>query len=295
MSVYFSGTSTGNMYEVGREYTNSRGGTSVANKDGSFTDTKTGRTSVGSSQDPGTSWYATSDEKMYDKNISAAQAYGAKGGNVNAVASGNGGTVVTTSTAVPTKAPTAQQVAQATGTGAGDRPGPTIERALAMQRGAGVTSIFRGPSVGTPKTVTDQVLFGYDFKGNPRFTNAELAEERYAEIGANLVGLGVLAADIGYNAGRAVWGDKHDTMSLQEKGRVLSQRTDGIAKDMGAAALGGLFTAWDAANNYGRNQQLIEEARTRAITISNDAWDAREELQAEEHYRSERRNQLGGP
>lgn len=287
MSVYFSGTSTGNFYEVGREYTNSRGGTSVANRDGSFTDTKTGRTSVGSSQDGSTSWYATSDEKMVQKAVDARGEWvGSKGGDAWAESNGVviNGTVRGQSVSAGTPSgsavvPTARQTGIATGT---DRPGPTIERALALERGAAIGSIFRGPSVGTPKTVTDQVLFGYDFKGNPRFTNAELAEERYAEIGANLVGLGVLASDIGYNAARAVWGSNADSMSPAEKGRVLSERADKNARDMGESAFNGLMTVWDAANKWGHNQQLIDEARQRAIAISNDAWDARQELQAYE-------------
>lgn len=44
----FTGTHTGSKYEVGRVYENSRGGLSVANSNGTFTDLETGRTSAGS-------------------------------------------------------------------------------------------------------------------------------------------------------------------------------------------------------------------------------------------------------
>lgn len=44
----FTGTHTGTKYEVGRVYENSRGGLSVANSNGTFTDLDTGKTFAGS-------------------------------------------------------------------------------------------------------------------------------------------------------------------------------------------------------------------------------------------------------
>lgn len=297
MSVYFSGTSTGNFYEVGREYTNSRGGTSVANRDGSFTDTKTGQRSVGSSQDGSTSWYATSDEKMAQKGTAAqAEWLSSKGGDEWAESKGITNQVMR-GEAVTAGSPKGESRAVPTIEGtvlSGGRPGPTVERALALQRGAGTGSIFRGPVLGNPKDVTNQVLFGYDFRGNPRITDAALAEDRYAEIGANLLGIGILGLDLGYNAARATFGPNVDSMGPKERAAELSRRADGVARDAGPIALGGLMTAWDAANNWGRNQQLIEEARQRAIAISNDSWDAREELQAQEWNRLQPKEASGG-
>jgi len=285
MSVYFSGTSTGNYYEVGREYSNSRGGTSVANRDGSFTDTKTGRTSVGSSQDGSTSWYATSDEKMSQKAVDARGEWlGSKGGDewsetkgiVNGTVRGHN---VSAGLPSGTAAAPVSSTAAAPGT---MRPGPTVERALAQQRGSATGSIFRGPSVGTPKTVTDQIFFGHDYFGNPRFTDAGLAEERWGEIGGGLVGLAIMGTDLGQAAARATFGPNADSLSPRERADILTDRADRGARDMGESAFNGLMTVWDAANKWGHNQQLIDEARQRAIAISNDAWDAREELQAYE-------------
>lgn len=50
MGYWFTGTSTGNVYEVGRSYTMA-GDTYTANWDGTFTNNRTGNSLVGSSQD----------------------------------------------------------------------------------------------------------------------------------------------------------------------------------------------------------------------------------------------------
>lgn len=57
--TWFTGTSTGDRYTVGQVYSNASG-SYRANPDGSFTNVKTGRTDVGSSQDPRTVWGGSS-------------------------------------------------------------------------------------------------------------------------------------------------------------------------------------------------------------------------------------------
>lgn len=60
MSVWFTGASTDDKYKVGQSYIGSSGDRMTAQADGSFYNERTGRVSVGSSQDSGTQWSSDS-------------------------------------------------------------------------------------------------------------------------------------------------------------------------------------------------------------------------------------------
>lgn len=60
MATWFSGTSTDSKYEVGKSYIGSQGDRMTAQADGSFYNERTGRSSVGSSQDSSVQWSSDS-------------------------------------------------------------------------------------------------------------------------------------------------------------------------------------------------------------------------------------------
>lgn len=270
MAVWFEGTSTKNTYKAGDRFETSRG-VVEANKDGSFTNVKTGQKSVGSSQSPSAKFYASgSDIAMFtgggtsEKETQKALQKGSQAGTqVQASAAGG------TSGSVP--------VARTAGggpEGSTQVMSPTLATMWA-NRGSYVRSSAWS---GKDDPAQDNLLGGRHWQASAFWTNAELFEARYGEVGETLIGLAVLGADIGWNARRMVFGENHANKNVGEltQKAIANQFTpentekhldmfggwvndirgwaaDNKAREMREAALQAEFDeAWDARLSYGK-------------------------------------------
>lgn len=166
MTAWFTGTSTGNTYNVGQNYRNADGSTSRANADGSFTNNNTGRTSVGSSQSTsvlrGNSSLGTSN----------------RGGSGPGVPSAGTGVIRTAGPGVAGVAPGGVPVAA----GAAVNPG-------VAGSGSGWWS------VGTPSQLTQIVMGGRNVPMDTGMSDGETMEARWGDFGGSLGGLGVMFMD----------------------------------------------------------------------------------------------------
>lgn len=246
MGIYFTGTSTGKLYEVGQKYVTGNGTVKVALADGSFYDPKNKVQSKGSSESSDVSWYASGKDAagLWDgRRVDvAAQAVGGSGGNPGTPAG-----------AVSVTLP-AKSIAGGSSLGGG------------LSSGVGAAAL--GAWSGKADPAQDNLAAGFHWQANPKWTNAELWEARYGEVGETLIGLAVLGADIGYNAKKFVqaqgWSQKSVGQALEDApwaafNSLMDWRDDYVAKDNAA-------------------KQLLEDAEA----DFNDAWDYRMDLQAVE-------------
>lgn len=86
---------------------------------------------------------------------------------------------------------------------------------------------------GQPLTPALSVGAAGTYRTNPNVSDAELAEQRYGEVGSNVYGLGVAIADGAYNTGRAVeagynWLDTALENDWQNYGRPAMDRVSAI-------------------------------------------------------------------
>jgi len=260
MALFFSGTSTGNRYEVGRGYT-MNGSTYIAQSDGSFRkegavvgttdqgrvirDNSGGQVLQGSAGNSSVDWYASG------KDIPKASA--------------GKGSVVSQSAAPTSAGEAVQKIAS------------PQKQATAANRGAFVRDASSWSGKDEPPQ--DNIIAGQHWRASPRWTNAELFEARYGEVGETLIGLAVLGADIGYNA-RIAW----DEQFTPKNQKVMA----GAIEDAGDAALGLFFSALETVTSAANDRKAFEQRRDAAVSSAMDALDARLELQAEEwHGRAE--------
>lgn len=198
MARYFEGTSTKQRYEVGNTYSNSRGDFR-ANEDGSFTklgnvvgktdagkvvrDNTGGQVSRGSAGNPDVNWYASGRDRAYptrhgETQITAAVLQRDSRGNIQYDRQGNAMTV--------TAAPRERTTSGFSG--------------AAVQQAAYAGSKPRGAAWSGDMTEPQDLLIGGNhMMADPRYSNADLAEIRYSDIGGNIIGLLNLGADIGHN------------------------------------------------------------------------------------------------
>lgn len=277
MAVYFEGTSTKNRYEVGQAYTNSRGGISVAQPDGTFRDLGSGQVSRGSYGNPDVNWYASGSDSVARPAFYTDQ----------------GRAVYTRDAHSPTNVVGGAQSAGALiapGAGFGsDGSVPITRQATHGNRGAFIRDwAFSGKS----EPVQDAIFGGFHWVANPKFDNGEWTEVRYgdSELISTAVGIGIFGADIGFNAARLVWGDNVQNMSPKDRWDNLVERAAVAAPDLGNSMMEIGFGAVAGARNWAAKNAMVEEAMDRGRASVNDAWDYREQLQAEEAAKVAPRN-----
>lgn len=187
MAKYFEGTSTKEKYEVGETYSNSRGDFR-ANEDGSFTklgnvvgktdagktirDNSGGQVSRGSAGNPDVKWYASGGDRVGPNKQTSGITTSLGRDSDNGPAYDQAGQLVT-------------QVNN-----------PARMRAAGGFTGAAVRTAAWSGDQTEPQ---DLLIGGNHMVANPNYSNADLAEIRYSDIGGNLIGLLNLGADIGHN------------------------------------------------------------------------------------------------
>jgi len=197
MAKYFEGTSTKERYQVGNTYSNARGDFR-ANEDGSFTklgnvvgttdagkvvrDNTGGQVSRGSAGNADVNWYASGRDRANPQRhgetlITAASLKRDSRGNIEYDRDGNAVTM------------TAQPRPRSTGFGG-----------AAVQQAAFSGARLRAEGWSGDMTEPQDLWFAGDhMRANPKFSNADLAEIRYSDIGGNIFGVANIGADLGHN------------------------------------------------------------------------------------------------
>lgn len=269
MAVYFEGTSTKNTYKAGEKFATSRG-VVEAQKDGSFRNVETGQISRGSSQSPTANFYATgSDIALFtgggrgDSQIKAAQKAA-----MGLTAAGSGG-------AARDQAPKLIE-----GTPAVRIVNPTLAAMWASRGAYSRTNAWSGKD----DPAQDNLMGGRHWQASPYWTNAELFEARYGEVGETLIGLAVLGADIGWNARRLVWGENHQSVNVWNSLAETVER--GIKHQADPKTFGDNLDAFGGWVSDIRGWAEQNKARERQMQAWEDefnaAWDARESYQKAE-------------
>jgi len=190
MGIFFQGVNTrlkdGRRYQVGKRYERN-GDTFRANRDGSFTNERTGITFAGSSRSSKVKWF--SDERRKSKRVRGPMT-GGEGIPLNARTMGPAALV-----------------------GGGSGPAsPGVVRGPAQPSRAGgagpatavtVTQSTSGGSLAFPVPRTD-LHVGSLKVGQAPVSEGGDAEDRWGEVGGAVVGLGVMAADLTVWAGEGL-------------------------------------------------------------------------------------------
>lgn len=161
--IAFEGTSTKKIYKVGTLVQGTGGRVLKVNADGSFTDTKSGKVSVGSSQSKTAKFYSSV----------------ASGGR-SATAKTTGSPKVSAATAVVASAP---YVGSGAGVGTVLPPGPPV-RASAGAIAPNITPLYWG---------------GQRLQAATGWSDGDQFETRWGEWGGAIGGLAVMGADIAEN------------------------------------------------------------------------------------------------
>lgn len=263
MARFFEGTSTGNRYEVGRSY-EMNGSSYTAQADGSFRkegnyafttdqgrdvyDNSGGRVLQGSAGNPDVNWYATGSDSLGTGWTSP-------------------GTAVTLTGAEGSKVTEAPQKSSGVSDGMVPMANPTLAaRYAAASSGFARTAAWSGKD----DPGQDNLLFGFHLQANPRTTNAELFEARYGDFGSSVIGIGVLADDLMWSAGRAF----HNPANQKAMA--------GSAKDAGSTVITWGADLWDSARQAASNQVAWEKARDLDIAEQIGANDLRSMLEFEQ-------------
>lgn len=250
------------MYEVGREYVNSRGQVVTANSDGSFGNRETGQVMRGSSYNPDVAWYADgADAAMWG-------AYHNSPVGEVAFKTDQGKTVYTKP---------AEPVRQSQGGGAG--VAGTVFGGSAARVNAPVVSMAnRGAFLrdaawsGKDDPGQDLLWGGFHYMANPRWTNMELLEARLgdSELLSTVLGLATLGADLGYSA--RVWADRNGYAGGRGPMQALERGLQPTAVADAVNAGRNWLTSWADANK-------AEEDRMQAYEDDfNDVLDYKLEL-----------------
>lgn len=269
MAVYFSGTSTGRTYEVGREYVNSRNQVVTANADGSFGNRETGQVMRGSSYNGDVAWFADGA----DQNTWGAY-HGQPVGQVAFTTDDGRAIMERPASAAP--GPAGASAGGATSNAA--TPAPAAVRisgplATMANRGAFLRDMAWS---GKDDPGQDLLIGGFHYMANPRTTNMELLEARLgdSELLSTVVGLMTLGSDLGYTA--RVYADR---AGFNDGKGLTDAMQRGLAPDaVGSALNGGHRWITDWANE----NKAREERAQAAEEDFNEAWDLREQLQREE-------------
>lgn len=266
MARYFEGTSTGTKYEVGKQYQTGDGRVLTAQPDGSFrkdgnlvgyTDqgrpvidnVGEGSVSRGSSTDASVEWYASG------KDLAEANAGLLRGSPASQASSAGAFT------------PGKSAGTDSSGNAVMSVPRSSLAAMWAQADRSGGWS-------GKDDPPQDNLIGGFHWMASPKWTNAELFEGRYGEVGETLIGLAVLGADVGYNA-RRLWdaGGK----AMVEGAIVHATKPETVDGWVGS------FMDWRDQLNADVAAQNQRNAAIQAMADADaDAWDAREQYQREE-------------
>lgn len=241
MAVYFSGTSTGNRYEVGRQY--EMGGKKyTANADGSFTADRRevirdstgayvgvaessggGRSLVGSAGNPNVKWYASGGDSLrreYHSPGSSISGAGAEGSPVRR---------------------SAQYAAVAGPDGSYRIPGPTQQfrsqagDSLRVAAWSGVDNWS-----GKKNAPQDTMIGGGHIMASPSTSNAEDFEVRYSDLGSAMISPFIMGMDLGYTAanmmGPEFFGPRRGGWSVETAQHRLGKIGEAISS--GASSVG---------------------------------------------------------
>lgn len=292
MATYFSGTSTGNRYQVGRLY-EMNGSAYRANEDGSFTsqggiafttdqgrtvlDSSTaGRTTQGSYGRPDVKWYADG------RDAAAANAHGG-GGVSNAAAAAAAGSRVP---AVAAGASAGELAAVAP-----PRPVSSATSAAWARRFGAASGLFGGGLMqefsGEDVPGQDYLVAGHHLVASPRSSNAELVEMRLGDgeflSPAFFANWGIAIDDMHHNSMLRTYGTQR-TYDPTHQREVQQAARD----DMGRDFLGGLMQGWDALARAGDNWKAVDRAVQLSTQERNEANAARDWYTFEESRRISR-------
>lgn len=143
----------------------------------------------------------------------------------------------------------------------------------------------------SPAKLQDLVLGGALIQANPGYSNAGDGEERWGEIGGELVGLAAMGADLGHNAARMYFGENYRDLGPAQRLSILGNDAMGVAATGAEGALAAVFAGGAALLQYRDEQHAIGDARLQLEKEIEDGWARRDQLQAEEakyqEYRAE--------
>lgn len=274
MARYFSGTSTGTKYEVGKDYVTGDGRVLKAQADGTFQkqgnlvgytdqgkpvvdDVGRGATSRGSYGNPDVEWYASgSDAAAYR----AAGGYSAPGQVMAGSEAPTGAVAVPPPTQSPVKATQANRGAFNLVFNAPEafRAGGVQHPYLKMQRDNYAWS-------GEDLPPQDMVIGGLHLRANPKWSNGEVVEMLFGdnEVVSTLYSVFHVPAVAGYNA--RLWANENGW----NDGKGASQA---IERAFQPQALADTFMG--AVDSIRKNHQPYDQAYDELM----DAYDLRDEL-----------------
>lgn len=165
-----------------------------------------------------------------------------------------------------------------TGTGAAVRAAASGGVVTGMMTGAfGATQAYKP---------MDLAIGGGDFRANPVYSNAEDVETRWSDLGSAIYTPFVMGADIGHNAARMYFGENYDRLGPRERLGILGVDAQSAVKAGAEGLLNGALSSalsgMQAVEAWGAENKRREEAAEAARRAVDDAWELREQLQAEE-------------
>lgn len=258
MAISFTGTSTGNQYTVGQQY--SMGGHSyTAQADGSFRrDDRPGggyqsgsEMLAGSSGNLDVTWTASGGDSLREHFQSLGYPVQAAASSGSERSENPGTSAAISAGSVPVQNPQVNRNRQTLGS-------------FVQQAAAGWSGADDPPQ--------DNLFWGVHIRANPNTTNAQMMEDRYGDLVSAVAGVGTLAAD----AVNTVWHNRRNIESAAAVG----------ANDAGNAFINAMLGTMGAIDQWGRDnaayEREVEEARR-----EREAFDARkDELERENWERS---------
>lgn len=275
MAKYFSGTSTGNKYEVGKDYKTGDGRVLTAQEDGSFVkkgnfvgytdagqpvvdDSGRGSVSRGSYGNPDVEWYA-------DRSGSGSAATtGIVPGQVAAAGNADRGAAPAPSGAVRVQNPWA----------GGSSSAMQVARVAAAGQGFGFGGGRIAPWSGLDDPEQHYMVAGWHMKASPRSSNMAMVEERQGDAEflspAWFASWGIAADDFVENIAVRAYGTEN-TWDRQHRQQVQRDFVD--------SAFGG---ALDWADEFVVTTRFNAATAAANRKVFDDAWDARERYQQQE-------------
>lgn len=134
----------------------------------------------------------------------------------------------------------------------------------------------------SPAKLQDLVFGGALMQANPGYSNAGDGEERWGEIGGELVGLAAMGSDLGHNAARMYFGENYRDLGPAQRLSILGNDVMGAAATGAEGALAAVFAGGAALLQFRDEQHAIGNARVQLEREIEEGWALRDQLQAEE-------------
>lgn len=269
MAISFTGTSTGNQYTVGQQYT-ANGNTYTAQADGSFRrDDRPGggyqpgsQTLAGSSGNMDVTWSATGGDSLREHFASLGYPVQAAASSGSQRSENPGTSAAINAGAVPVQNPQVNRNRQTLGS-------------FVQQAAAGWSGKDDPPQ--------DLLFGGVHIKASPSFTNAELSEARYSDFMSSIIGIPIFGADLGNTVAYNVYGRE---TTKEERRELAQQGVKNFALDAGNAFVNAMLGTMGAIDQWGRDNAAYEQ-KVEEMRREREAFEARkDELQREEWERS---------